>query len=54
MAQMLPMSLIEQARWCFRRLRECTDPEMKLELAFIGATLLTKARRQIERAEPAR
>jgi predicted 3'-5' exonuclease similar to PolB exonuclease domain len=38
--------LIEQANWCFRAMRDCTEPQLTAELAHLGSTLLNKARKE--------
>lgn len=49
--QIQPNALVDQANWCLRTMRDCTDPELTAELAFIGTALLNKALRKNEAAE---
>ena len=42
---------IDQANWCFRTLCDCTDPQLTAELAYMGSTLLNKARKESQPAE---
>ena len=36
-------ALFDQANWCFRVMRDCTDPELTAELGYMGSTLLNMA-----------
>jgi Predicted 3'-5' exonuclease related to the exonuclease domain of PolB len=38
--------LMDQANWCFRAMRDCTEPQLAAELAHIGSTLLNKVRKE--------
>ena len=42
---------IDQANWCLRAMRDCTDPQLTAELAYMGSTLLNKARKESQPAE---
>ena len=44
---------IDQANWCFRTMRDCTDPQLTAELAHMGSTLLNKALNESQPAETA-
>ena len=44
-------ALINQANWCFRTMRNCTDPQLTAELSYMGSTLRNKARKESQPAE---
>jgi len=46
-----PNALIDQANWCFRAMRECTDPQLTAEFAYMGSTLTNKVRKESQLAE---
>ena len=40
-----PNALLDQENWCFRAMRDCTDPQLTAEFAYMGSTLLNKTRK---------
>ncbi len=46
-----PDALIDQANWCLRAMRDCTDPQLTAELAYMNSTLLNKARKESQPAD---
>ncbi len=49
--QNIHLTPIDQANWCFRTMRDCTDPQLTAELANMGSTLLNKACKENQPAE---
>ena len=46
-----PNAVMDQANWCFRTMRNCTDAQLTAELSYMGSTLLNKARKESQPAE---
>jgi hypothetical protein len=42
---------LDQANWCLRAMRDCTDPQLTAELAHMGSVLLSKAHKESQTAE---